>query len=61
MSDIEDDKGRACITCEGEGTLLLDCKEPKQCLDGGKGALAAHSVECPCCEGSGYQPEEETK
>jgi len=52
----ESEQGRACVTCDGEGTLLLDCKEPQNCLDGGEGAVAGHSIACPCCEGSGNQP-----
>lgn len=59
MNMDNDVKGHACKTCEGEGTVLLDCKEPVKgdCLDGGNGALAGHSLECPCCEGSGFIPE----
>lgn len=51
---------RNCVTCDGEGTVLFDCKEPTECLSGGKGALAGHAIECPCCEGSGNQPTKES-
>jgi hypothetical protein len=36
-----------CKTCNGEGIVRLDCKDPSNCLGG------VHELECPCCEGEG--------
>jgi len=53
---LRDGETRDCKTCEGTGVVLYNCKEARSCLSGGKGAEAAHELECPCCEGSGGQP-----
>lgn len=52
MKEPKEPAIKKCATCDGNGTILLDCEEP-QCLEGGKATVAAHTIECPCCEGAG--------